>query len=851
MSPRRRPIVIIAMHKSGSSNPPQTHGDAASAIRLFGVHTHNLKGIDVDVPLGKRTVLTGVSGSGKSSLAFDTLHAEGHRRYIETFSPYSRQFLPMLERPTVDRIENVPPSIAVAQNSRAAKSSASVAAATGLADYLRLAFARAATIVCPTCQLPVKAWTTSQIVAELRQSSANELVTVAFPIVRDRERDVSVQAIRLREQGFLRLHVGDRIVRMDEPIPPIGIGEQLRVIVDRLRIGMPETPRAHEAIETALRHGGGFVDVDVAGQWRRFCERAICPSCGESFPTPEPALFFSSHPEASCRACSGIGREASGAICSDCGGKRFRPHVLAYRWCDADFDDWSRFSVEHARRRLHEAPSARSDSHSSIRHLFHHIARRLECLSELGLGYVTLDRSVRSLSSGEARRVALTGALATGLARTLFVLDEPTAGLHPADTSRLLDALHRLCEDENTVVVVEHDSQVIQDADHVIELGPGAGDEGGRIVFEGKPRDLLACESSATAQYLRSRVAPQGTVRASRGSLRVRGARTNNLKNVDVCFPLGGLTVLAGVSGAGKSSLVADTLYPGLIAALAKKNARLTGCDAIEGFEPLQGVVLVDDDSVARTPRGNPATYVKFFDEVRALFAETPDAKVAGLSAGDFSFNRPGGRCETCEGLGRLAVDMQFLPDVQTVCPDCAGKRFQPKVLDVKFRGRNIVEVLDLNVRDAFSFFRGVRSVQIRIAALKEVGLDYLAIGQPLSTLSGGEAQRLKLATYVAGHVRHRTLFLFDEPTSGLHPVDVDRWLSSVDLLLDHGHTVIVIEHNLQVIARADVVIELGPGAGDEGGRVVAVATPSELANLDTATGRAIRRAMHVDRGQQ
>lgn len=838
-----------------------------SAIRLHGVRTHNLRNVDVAIPIGKLTVITGVSGSGKSSLAFDTLHAESQRRYIETFSAYSRQFMPMLDKAPIDRIENVPPSISVARNARGARIAVRVAVASGIADYLRLAFARAASVICPECGIPVRPWTTAQIVDELTQTAPDTLVTIAFPFVRDLDRDLSAQVDTLREQGFLRLQVRDEILRTDDPIPLIGITQLIRVHVDRIKIGASSNSRVYEAIETAIHHGEGFVDIEVAGQWRRYSELPDCPSCGELFPSPDPSLFLTSNPMSACPACSGSGRAAAvdredgvgeSSACPQCAGKRFRREVLAYHWLGANFDDWSRFSVEHAKRVLRDAESTLAAGDASLRALHGHLSKRIDSLWELGLGHVTLDRGIRSLSTGEARRVSLAGVLGAGLARSLFVLDEPTTGLHPSEVSRLLVAARRLCADQNTVVLVEHDPQIIRMADEVIDLGPGAGAEGGRIVFQGAADDLVHSKESTTAQYLRSRLIPRASVRSPRGSLDLRGARTNNLKDVNVSFPLGCMTVVAGVSGSGKSSLVADTLFPAMTSFLRKTvvaeqgkqsaddprdRSRFDGLDSVEGGERIHDVVLVDDDAVARTPRGNPATYLKIFGDIRSLFAETADAKVAGLGPGDFSFNRPGGRCDTCEGLGWLAVDMHFLPDVRTVCPDCSGERYQSRVLDVKFRGRNIVEILALPVREAFGFFRGERSIQVRIAALKEAGLDYLPLGQPLSTLSGGEAQRLKLASHVAGRAGGRTLFLFDEPTSGQHAADVDRWLGSVELLLDAGHTVVIVEHNLRVIARADVVIELGPGAGKEGGQVIAVATPDELAKLETATGRELRKA--------
>lgn len=779
-----------------------------SAIELDGVRVHNLRGLDVRIPLGKFTVVTGVSGSGKSSLAFDTLHAEGQRRYIESFSAYARQFLPKFDRPALDRAENIPPAIAVAQHASVGGAT-SVAAASGLLDYLRPLFALLADTVCPNCDRPVPRESPEAVLRSLEGVPSKTAILVAFPFADQRGITDDVVA-EIKEQGFLRLAIDDRIVRLgEEPIPSLGTECRARVVIDRLTHVPENEARLLEAFETAYAHGSGTLDLRIDDRWQRHSRQGICSGCGLEYPAPTAGMFIEGNPAA-----------------------------LPYRLAGQDFSRLLALSADEVRPRFESI--SKSDARGQP--LTRPILARLAYLHQVGLGYLTLDRKVDTLSTGEARRVALGTALGTGLARTMFILDEPTAGLHPSETETLVAAIRALTLEQNTVVVVEHDPAVILAADEVIDLGPGAGSEGGQRVYQGPPAGLAEVEESYTAGYLEPNPTEPRPYRAPRGFLHLEGARRNNLKSIDVKFPLGCLCVVVGVSGSGKSSLVLDTLYPALQRVRARQPLPEEDCDRLLGAERVDDVVLVDSQAIGRTARSNPATYVQIFDDIRALFADTLEARTRGLGGGDFSFNVAGGRCERCAGNGYLSIDMQFLPDVRMTCPECDGTRYQRRVLEVKYRGRNIAEVLDLTVRDAFGFFRGQIRVQERLKRLLDVGLDYLRLGQPCATLSGGEAQRLKLATYLGAKKNKRTLFFFEEPTTGLHPADIETLLDCFSALLDVGHSLLVIEHNLQVMQAADHILELGPGAGPAGGSLIAAGNPFELSQQNTPTGLALRR---------
>lgn len=918
---------------ASTASPETLPAESEDMIRLVGARVHNLRNVDAAIPIGKRTVLTGVSGSGKSSLAFDTLHAEGQRRYIESFSASIRQFLPRLDKPTVDRIDNLPPSVAVAQHA-APRNRQSLLEAAGLADYLKLYFARASHIVCFRCGSPVRAATPESIADELAALAAGTTVDITFPA----DPEIPRKELRtlLQEEGFSRVFVGDELHRLDQPIPDRD--QPLRVSIDRVRWASADEweerlSRMVDSLETAYLRGEGTLDLRYGEQWHRRTSALVCPTCSEVYQPADPPLFDWTRPENACPTCQGEGEipvidpdrvipnrkrtlrqkgialiagkdepqlverflrtaadaglsidlpfdqmsaadydklwkgdashafpgiegllaeVAGGALgkkkssieryksprrCSDCEGKRLAPSRLAYRIGQASFGDLFTSSVDQVSAWCHQLPLA-----AGLESLTRSILTRLDYLQAVGLGYLTFDRQAATLSTGETRRVALSAALGSSLAHTLFVLDEPTAGLHPQDTQQLLVAIDRLTEEQNTVVVVEHDPDVIKSAEWLVELGPGAGENGGTIVYEGEPAGLADCEDSATAGYIWYEVDPprDKPLKTTKG-IEVQGARLHNLKDITVRFPLGGMCVVAGVSGSGKSSLVLDTLYPAMLRALGDETVAAGPHDLMFGAETIDEVILIDAESIGRTSRGNLATYLKIFDEVRSLFAETVEARSRGLTAGSFSFNVVDGRCERCEGTGELEIDMQFLPPVRMVCPECQGARFQNRVLEVKFRGRSIAEVLDLSIREAIGFFRNLPKIQVKLELLLQVGLDYARLGQSLDQLSGGERQRLKLASCLAPGQGKRRLIIAEEPTTGLHPADIEVLLECFASMVAAGHSLIVVEHNLQFLSAADWVIELGPGAGAAGGEVLGEGTPAEIAKMATPTGDSLR----------
>lgn len=810
--------------------------EGRTAIRLRGVRVHNLKGLDLDIPLGRWTVICGRSGTGKSSLAIDTLFAEGQRRYIESLPAYARQFLPRFDRPDVDSIENLPPAVAVGQE-RYAKASTIVAAAAGLLPYWRLLFAHHSQTWCVNCQQPVQADSPASIAQRLERLPADSTVTVAFILENTQEPEELLPA--LREEGFIRIEAAGQLLRLDGSDLKIPSATQpIYVLVDRICIGQAAHARIAEALETAFSEGEGTLAVKIDDQWQRFSDRLICPTCQTEYPAPSEALFNPANPEAACPDCQGKGQ--TDGLCPTCQGKRLQPGALAHRIGGRDFADVLNMTVLEAATFLEQWSTGQPEtSQPHIRSAADHLRSRLQYLVSVGLGYLNLDRSVSSLSVGETQRVALTTALGSSLSNTLFVLDEPTAGLHPDEIPGLIGAIRRLVGQGNTVVTVEHDLKAIFASDHVIELGPEPGETGGQIIYQGDIIHFTHCEESPTIQFRQNPKKWTPKPPAHPGIFQIEGARKNNLQDLTVKFPANCMCVVAGVSGAGKSSLVFDTLYPAVQQTLAGKTA--TGeFDQMWGAERFDEVVFIDAETLGRSNRANAATYIKIFDEIRRMFAETPEAKMRGLKLGDFSFNVPGGRCERCEGAGILTVDMQFLPDVRMTCPDCGGHRYMQNVLEVKLRGRNIAEVLQLTVTRAFHFFREVRKIQQKLFVLQTAGLGYLQLGQPLSTISNGEAQRLKLASMIGSGGKKR-LLLFDEPTTGLHPMDVVDWIYCVRALVDLGHSLVIVTNDLQVLSAADHIIELGPGAGAEGGRIIGQGTPQQIAQLDTPCGIALR----------
>jgi excinuclease ABC subunit A len=841
-------------------------------IELRGVHVHNLKNVDVDLPLRRLSVLTGVSGSGKSSLAFDTLYAEAQRRYLQSFSAYTRQFLERLDKPDADRLDNLAPAVAVGQRFAARGPRATVGTLTEVIDYLRLLFARTGVLFCTRCGQEIHPASAADVIEAAQRLPAGTRFTVAFPSRPEPDTDPEAWAEALREEGFIRVQVGGTVVRLGEgELPPLGEGP-VYVLVDRLEAGRAAPERLTDSVETAFARGQGRAALLTDAEQLLFDRRLRCPRCELEYPPLEPRLFSFDDPLGACPVCEGTGEaprargrrrssedEDEAALCPACKGSRLGELALAVRVGGKTIAELSALPVREltvfcAGLALPEAEQ------TAGKVLLDQIQARLGYLLAVDLGYLALDRPAPTLSTGEGQRVRLTMALGSNLVNALYVLDEPTAGLHPSEVETLLGVLLRLRDGGNTLVLVEHDAEVIRSADYLVDLGPGAGEEGGQVIYQGPPEGVLATPESVTGAFLsgrRSIAVPSRRRELTHGSLRVVGARTHNLKDLTVEFPLAVLCVVTGVSGAGKSSLVQETLYPALARRRAPPSptppptggggARVGGSPRAEvlGAGQLGDVVLMDQAPLARTARSNPATYIKVFDDIREVFAETTEAKVRNLGSAAFSFNQPGGRCETCAGQGTLTVDMQFLADVTVTCPDCGGTRYKRDLLSVKVRGLSIAEVLDLTAREAFRFFRAQPAIERRLRLLLDVGLDYLRLGQPADTLSGGESQRLKLAGHLASSRRPRVLFLLDEPTTGLHPADVSRLLDCFDRLLQTGHSLIVVEHDLDVIKCADHVIDLGPGAGADGGRVVAAGTPEEIAAVpESQTGKWLRRVL-------
>ncbi|MCC6421820.1 MAG: excinuclease ABC subunit UvrA [Gemmataceae bacterium] len=834
-------------------------------IELRGVRVHNLRNVDVDLPLRRLIAFTGVSGSGKSSLAFDTLYAEAQRRYLQSFSPYTRQFLERLDRPDADRLDNLPPAIAVGQRFQPRGPRATVGTLTEIVDYLRLLFARAGVVHCTRCGQEVRPASTAAVADAVERLPAGTRFSVGFPARPEPGADVAEWAAGLNEEGFVRVQIGPTVYRLGEAeLPSFGETEPAVVLVDRLEAGKAAPERLTDSIETAFARGEGRMALLTDGEPLLFDQRPRCPRCGIEYPPLEPRLFSFNDPLGVCPVCEGTGAASRGkgrkkhadegeveaapaSICPACRGTRLGEVAGIARLGGRTIAELSALTVREFAVFCAALPLPPEHAVAG-RLLLDQIRARLDYLLAVELGYLTLDRSARTLSTGESQRLRLTTALASNLVNALYVLDEPTAGLHPSDAEKVLGVVLRLRDSGNTLVVVEHDADVIRAADCVVDLGPGAGEEGGTIVYQGPPEGLPACEESTTGGYLSGRrliTVPSHRRALTHGSLRLVRAQTHNLKDLTVEFPLGVLCVVTGVSGAGKSALVQETLYPALRGRLGKKGERGSAPAEVLGAGALGDVVLMDQAPLGRTARSNPATYVKVFDDIREVFADTTEARVRNFGPPAFSFNQPGGRCETCAGQGTLTVDMQFLADVTITCPECGGTRYKREILNVKVRSLNIAEVLDLTVREAFRFFRAQPTIERRLKLLIDVGLDYLRLGQPAGTLSGGESQRLKLAGHLASSRRPRCLFLLDEPTTGLHPADVARLLDCFDRLVGTGHSLVVIEHDLDVLKCADHIIDLGPGAGADGGRVVAAGTPEEVATApESRTGRWLRRVL-------
>ena len=827
-------------------------------IRIKGAAQHNLKHIDVALPRNRLIVVTGPSGSGKSSLAFDTLFAEGQRRYIECLSAYARQFIDQMEKPEVESVEGISPSISIDQKTISSNPRSTVGTITEVYDLLRLLFARVGAPHCPSCGRAVSSQTPEEILGRVSADAAGSKVRVLAPVVKGRKGEYQRLFDRLRKKGFLRARVNGVLRDLEDDIPLAkGRAHTIDVLVDTVKVGPESGRRLAEAVAKALELADGEVlVVDEAGRERFFSLTLICPHCEVSLAELEPRNFSFNSPYGACPKCHGLGHlatrnewgevELTDDVCPDCGGARLKRESLSVRVGGRNIHETGELPIRDllaACARLEFPPAAALVAGRVLKE----ISARLAVMDELGMSYLQLNRTTASLSGGEAQRVRLAAQVGSRLRGVLYVLDEPTIGLHQRDNGRLIAMLRGLRDGGNSVVVVEHDEQTIRAADFVLDLGPGAGESGGFKVAEGPPSAILASPDSLTAQYLRGEksVPVPAARRKPSGWLVIRKAREHNLKRIDARIPLAAMTAVTGVSGSGKSTLVYDILYRALENRLHKARQRVGAHDRMEGADGLDKVVAVDQKPIGRTPRSNPATYTGLFAALRDLMSRTPEARARGYSSGRFSFNVAGGRCEDCEGAGVKKIEMHFLPDVFVTCDRCEGRRYNRETLAVTYKGKSIADYLAMTVDDAYELLKAHPQLKRKLATLKRVGLGYIRLGQPAPTLSGGEAQRIKLTKELGRRATGRTLYLLDEPTTGLHFDDVRKLLEVLSELASLGNTVVIVEHNLEVIKYCDYIIDLGPEGGEEGGRIVAQGTPEEVAAAARShTGRYLRNVL-------
>jgi excinuclease ABC subunit A len=919
-------------------------------IAVRGARVHNLKNIDVDIPRHKLVVITGLSGSGKSSLAFDTIYAEGQRRYVESLSAYARQFLEQMEKPDVDLIEGLSPAISIEQKTTGSNPRSTVGTVTEIYDYLRLLFANIGVPHCPNCGKEISSQSLERIADMVMLYPQDERINVLAPIVRGRKGEFKKELAALRARGYTKARIDGQFRSLEEDIKlDRRRNHTIEVVVDRLIVRGGIERRLMESIDTALALAEDIVVINTyEGGDRLFSRRLACVDCGLSMPEMTPRAFSFNSPHGACSECQGLGSMidfdprrvipdeskslAEGAIAPWAkGDRKLVRDQLAALSRDFGIDATVPFAklprksrevvlfgagkgfeglLPNLRRRYDEgswADQSELDQYRTLRpcpvckgqrlkqqslsvkvkgrtisdyvdlpiaaaldvfdglvltdreaiiaeRILREIQERLRFLHDVGVGYLTLGRSAATLSGGEGQRIRLATQIGANLTGVLYVLDEPSIGLHQRDNRKLLATLARLRDLGNTVIVVEHDEETIRVADYVIDLGPGAGDLGGHVIFQGTPKALMADPDSITGAYLvgtKSIPTPKARRPALKGDLLIRGARENNLKNIDVTIPLGVLTAVTGVSGSGKSTLVNDILYKSLAKTLYKAADDAGAHDRIEGIEQIDKVIEIDQSPIGRTPRSNPATYTGLFTFIRDLFAMMPDAKARGFKPGRFSFNVKGGRCEACQGDGVIAIEMHFLPDVYVTCEQCKGRRYNRETLEIKYRGKSIADVLDLTVDQACPLLENFPAIANKLRTLQDVGLGYVTLGQSATTLSGGEAQRVKLAKELSKRGTGRTLYILDEPTTGLHFEDTRKLLDVLTRLVDQGNTIVVIEHNLDVIKSADYVIDLGPEGGAGGGRIIAAGTPEDVAaNAQSATGRFLADLLSLERGR-
>ncbi len=932
-------------------------------IIIEGARQHNLKNITLEMPRNKMIVITGLSGSGKSSLAFDTIYAEGQRRYVESLSAYARQFLELMEKPDVDRIEGLSPAISIEQRNPSRNPRSTVATVTEIYDYLRLLYARAGRQQCPDCGLPVQAWSAQQITADILSKFSGRRIILLAPLVSGRPGTYEELFTRLKKTGFAKARVDSKITDI-EKIPPLKryIKHTIELLADEAQVTPDDRERITESVETALSQSKGLVIAEELPQKKHssglktvYSEKRACPKCSKGFPEMEPRLFSFNSPYGACPSCTGLGIKtevapdliiadqslsiADGAVtawtnpvttrthrwknswsgyysgmlenicktrgipenkpwknlsakekdlvlygdgadfegvttnlqrrysdtesefvreeiyrrfmreaqCPSCSGRRLKPEALCVHVGGMDITALTRLSVGRAKEFITSLKLSGKEA-VICRQLMKEINSRLDFLISVGLSYLTLDRRSETLAGGEAQRIHLATQIGSGLTGVLYVLDEPTIGLHPRDNARLLTTLKSLRDMGNTLIIVEHDEETIRACDWIVDLGPGAGMHGGKITAQGTVKDVIREGNSLTAQYLRGEksINPESKHRpSSKYFLEIKGAAQFNLKNIDVSIPLGQFVCVCGVSGSGKSTLVHEIIYKELARKLYNSKTVPGRHASLRGYEHIDKVIIVDQSPIGRTPRSNPATYTGVFSHIRDLFTRMPEAKRRGYKAGRFSFNIKGGRCENCQGDGTIKIQMQFLPDVYVHCEHCMGKRFNEETLQVKFKGKSIADILDMSVEEALDIFSAIPAVSKTLKMLDDVGLGYVKLGQSAVTLSGGEAQRVKLASELCRRATGRTLYILDEPTTGLHFADIEKLLTVLHKLVDNGNTVLVIEHNLDVIKTADWIIDLGPEGGDAGGEITAQGSPEKIMSQPAShTGRYLLRTI-------
>ncbi|MDX1764400.1 MAG: excinuclease ABC subunit UvrA [bacterium] len=933
------------------------------AIEIRGAREHNLKNIDLTIPRDKLVVITGLSGSGKSSLAFDTIYAEGQRRYVESLSAYARQFLAQMQKPDVDLIEGLSPAISIEQKTTGRNPRSTVATVTEIYDYLRLLFARVGTPYCYKCDKPITSQTVSQITDQVLAFPEKSRIHILAPVVRGRKGEYRKEFLRMRKEGFIRVRVDGKMRDLSDHIAlDKNKKHHIDIVIDRLAIKPEISRRLADSIELALKHSDGIVIIDVlGGEEHFFSERLACIDCGVSYPEVDPPLFSFNSPQGACTKCGGIGtlmrldpelvvpdRSLSlreGAIkpwmkrnsiyfhqtirslarhygfdintpfknlperiqdilfygsgkeniefrlegksdrytytrsfegilnnlerryhetespyirediecymgvtpCPSCIGSRLKKESLAFRVGGLNIAQVTELAIKEAVD-FFQNITLSDKEHAIAERILKEIRERLGFLNSVGLTYLTLNRTAATLSGGEGQRIRLATQIGSSLVGVLYILDEPSIGLHQRDNQRLLDTLKRLRDLGNTVLVVEHDEETILSADHVIDMGPGAGEYGGAIVAQGPPARIMKDSHSLTGKYLSGNLAipvPAKRRTPRRGTIRLLGVSENNLKNLDAEFPIGKLTCVTGVSGSGKSSLVVEVLYRSLAQRLYRSGTKSGKHRGIKGLEHIDKVIDVDQSPIGRTPRSNPATYTGVFTDIRNLFAQVPDARMRGYKGGRFSFNVKGGRCEACQGDGLIKIEMHFLPDIYVACDVCKGKRYNRETLDIRYKGKNIAQVLDMTVDQGLRFFAPIPAIQRKLQTLYDVGLEYIKLGQSATTLSGGEAQRVKLSKELSKRSTGKTLYILDEPTTGLHFADIQKLLDVLNRLVDGGNTVVIIEHNLDVIKSADHIIDLGPEGGDGGGEIIAKGTPEEVAVVHHSwTGRYLKKIL-------